>query len=309
MKKLYKISDFFDEIPSMMLSVYAIPHIGKPNHETGVVDTIEILGVGELKKYVDFNFGERSIYIPETEHPEVAFRDMFISFSNRRGSYYADMIYALKQYYNPIENYNMNEFHSNNTSDTETPQYYTETETHTPTNWQKETTESFDNYKETETLTPDDWKTTETQTPDGWTKESTKNNANNEVNHGKSFYAFNSQNPVPVASENTTEKLELKEEQKGTFETASEQTGTFETAKEITGSKSVTETQSGLFTIQKTKNGSISKSGYESGNLTRSGNIGVTTTQQMLQQEINIKMNDVIKMFVAEFFTTYSIYA
>ena len=228
---------------------------------------------------------------------------MWNDFVNKRSTYFADILETITSHYNPIENYNMNEFGSDNVQHSEYPGV-TETETHTPLNWQK--TESFSNYKETQTQTPDGWKTTETQTPDNWIKESTKDNSNNVVERSTSFHGFNSNEPVPVTGESTHEKLDFKEEQKGTYEVAQEQEGTYETTLEKEGS--ITETQSGTLTIQRSKSGSNTSNDYVSKQLSRSGNIGVTTTQQMIDQEIRLKLKSIKDIVLQEFFDEYTIY-
>lgn len=301
MKKLYKISDFFTEEDSrFVLSGYA------PTDETNT--QISVVTKEDFFDAVLFNYGDRYIFIPETETPLNSFYRMWQGFCRRRSSNIAAGMYALGLLYNPIENYNSVEHHRGNDTGLKTPTGWKEEVTQEPTNWKKETTESYEDYKETETLTPDDWKTTETQTPTNWTKESTKNNANNEVNRGTSFYAFNSNNPVPVSSENTTEKLELKEEQKGTFETANEQTGTFETAKEITGSKGITEEQKGTFKTTAEQKGTLEDKTTYNSDITKTGNIGTTTTQQMLGSELELRRVDFVANVLAEFFCSNSIY-
>ena len=199
---------------------------------------------------------------------------------------------VLSAQYNPIENYSMEEKHTGN-----------DTRLETPTNWKETTTEKpgVDGYSETETQTPTNWKEsrketvgndgyteTETQTPTNWEKTIEFDKADNDVEGTTSLYAFNSSDPVPISKSDTQTDSKSKETQTGTYETKreisgekdvdTERTGTYETKREIEGEK-ITETgHTGTYEDKTTYNST----------LTRSGNIGVTTSQQMIEQEINL---------------------
>ena len=280
MKKLYKISDFFtNEDSRFVLSGYAPTN---SEHEI-----INVITKEDFFDAVTFKYGERSVFIPETSTPLETFYRLWAAFCRRRSASIAAGMYVLGLNYNPIENYNSTETHTGTDTDLKTPTGWKSEETQEPTNWKKDTTETFTNYKETETQTPNDW-----------IFESTKDNNNNEVNKGTSLYAFNSSNPVPVTNENTTEKLKLQEEQKGTFETSKEFTGTKGVSEEQTGSFKTTTEQKGTLEDKTTYNSEIKKS----------GNIGVTTTQQMAQSELELRKIDFVESVLAEFFTTNTIY-
>ena len=199
---------------------------------------------------------------------------------------------VLSAQYDPIENYSMEEKHTGN-----------DTRLETPTNWKETTTEKpgVDGYSETETQTPTNWKEsrketvgndgyteTETQTPTNWEKTIESDKADNDVEGTTSLYAFNSSDPVPISKSDTQTDSKSKETQTGTYETKreisgekdvdTERTGTYETKREIEGEK-ITETgHTGTYEDKTTYNST----------LTRSGNIGVTTSQQMIEQEINL---------------------
>lgn len=171
--------------------------------------------------------------------------------------------------YNPIENYSMVETHSGTDTKTDTPTAWKDTEVKTPSNW-KETKEhkpGQTGYSETETQTPTDWeKTTEALTAD------------NKSTTDTSVYGFNSSDPVPSAKTET----ELKNKNTET------QSGTYETEKKVEGSLIDETSQSGTFTTETTKSGTYESETEYDTTLTRSGNIGVTTSQQMIQSEIEL---------------------
>ena len=171
--------------------------------------------------------------------------------------------------YNPLENYSMEEKHTGDDTKLDTPTNWKDTETKTPTNW-KETNEhkpGQSGYTETETQTPTDWKRT---------TESLK--ADNESETSTSVYAMNSTDPVPSSKTKTDLKNKSEEEQ----------TGTFETEKKVEGVLIDEKSTTGTFKTETEKTGTYeSKTTYNS-TLKRSGNVGVTTSQQMAQSEIEL---------------------
>lgn len=199
---------------------------------------------------------------------------------------------VLSAQYDPIENYSMEEKHTGN-----------DTRLETPTDWKETTTEKpgVNGYSETETQTPTNWiesrketvgddgyTETETQTPTQWEKTIESDKADNDVEGSTSLFAFNSSDPVPISKSETQTDSKSVETQSGTYETKKEisgekdvdieRTGTYETKREIEGEK-ITETgHTGTYEDKTTYNST----------LTRSGNIGVTTSQQMIEQEINL---------------------
>lgn len=171
--------------------------------------------------------------------------------------------------YNPLENYSMEEKHTGDDTKVDTPTNWKDTEIKTPANW-KETNEhkpGQNGYSETETQTPTDWKKT---------TESLK--ADNESETSTSVYAMNSTDPVPSSKTKTDLKNKSEEEQ----------TGTFATEKAVEGVLIDERTTSGTFTTTNEKTGTYqSKTTYNT-TLKRSGNVGVTTSQQMAQSEIEL---------------------
>ena len=165
--------------------------------------------------------------------------------------------------YNPIENYSMTEKHTG-----------TETGLETPTNW-----------KETETQTPTNWKETETQTPTNWIETTKGLQADNEADANNSIYAFNSNSAVKVSESESKVSSKSETERTGTFQTDKEQTGTFQTDKEQTGTFQTDKEQTGTFQTDTERTGTYEdKTTYDT-TLTRKGNIGVTTSQQMIESE------------------------
>lgn len=108
---------------------------------------------------------------------------------------------------------------------------------------------------ETDTQTPTDWKSTTTQTPTDWTTSSEALSEDNNSNTRNSVHAFNTSDAVPNSETATESNSHVETTQTGTYETETEQTGTFEKETEYNTT------------------------------LKRSGNVGVTTSQQMIDSE------------------------
>ena len=159
---------------------------------------------------------------------------------------------ALMQEYNPIQNYDMNE---------------TEAETRDGTS--DEDTHSTRNNTSTDTNTKD--LTTTTTGTDGVNQNTTEN-----VDSNSGVYGFNSTGVSPSGKEDGTKNTTDNIETVSSGETKNTGTDTFEKDENSyeNGSKSLNE------------HGTIDRT------LRRSGNIGVTTTQQMLQSEIELWMWD-----------------
>ena len=158
--------------------------------------------------------------------------------------------------YNPIENYRMEEKHEGTDTHTFTPDDYKETVTQKPTNWKV-------------TQRPNDWKVT--QTPTDWITTVEGEDTDNESNSSTKYYGFGSDSANPLQDVQTKVKNKQTTEISGTYE--NETSGTFE------------EETSGTFATETTKEGTEEdKTEYDT-TLTRSGNIGVTTSQQMIESE------------------------
>ena len=115
---------------------------------------------------------------------------------------------------------------------------------------------------DTHTDTPNDRKETTTQTPTGWKTTVEGAKADNEVEVQKSIYGYDSSNPSDADKEITSQKQKIDTTQSGTYKTEKEISGTEETLIE-----------------------------YDT-TLERSGNIGVTTSQQMIESERNLWLWD-----------------
>lgn len=333
---MYNLSDFFTA-PDENFALSATP--------IGEESALAVFDKDDFYDALEFKYGERYIYVKETETPKSTFKRMFDSWKRRRGVQIATALNTLLKEYNPIENYNSVEEHSGDDTKTQTPDNWIKTETQTPTNWKEEESftnyketetqtptnwkeeQSFTNYKETETQTPTDWKATQTESPDQWEKvtENAPSTGNtNGVETTEQYYPFNSSDPVNVSKTLGKQTTQQTETQSGEFVTETEQTGTFETAKEITGTKAVE--RSGSYETEKEFTGSKSvertgtfetteeqtgtfedKTEYNS-KIEKHGNIGVMSSQQMLIQELQVRRTDFIDNVLAEFFNQYTIY-
>lgn len=207
---------------------------------------------------------------------------------------------------------------------------YHETETKTPTDWEREIVHSNDQYTETNTDTPTNWtKTTESDKADNISETGTSVygfNSSEAVPSAKTKTELDSkteetQRGTYERTKEITGSQTDTETQTGTFETdltvtgsktdTETQSGTFETDLEISGSKTDTTTQSGTFATTKemkgvltdehtqsgtftetdTQNGTYEKKTTYNTTLTRSGNIGVTTSQQLIQSSVDLYSN------------------
>ena len=191
---------------------------------------------------------------------------------------------ALEIEYNPLENYNMTE--------TETPAEITHTTTPaetTETITPAETTETVTPSETTETVTPAE--TTETVTP-AETTETTKPakiTTENEVSaFNSSGYSDNEKTTVTGDNNDKgsnkfevdtagTNKFEVDSAGTNKFEVDSAGTNKFEVDSAGTNKFEVDTAGSDVLTVQNARE------------LTRSGNIGVTTSQMMLQSEIELR--------------------
>ena len=196
------------------------------------------------------------------------------------GDNWSKLYATLSFEYNPIENYSMIETHTGTDTNTQTPRNWektiehtpdtTVTETQIPTQWNE--TESYTNYHETTTERPTEWK-----------KTTTSLTADNAGQNQNSVVPFNGDTPILASQVDTNAKSKSEEAQTGTFEhdttksgsVSRGQSGTYETETVASGTDTTTETQEGTYE---------SETEYDT-MLTRSGNIGVTTSQQMIESE------------------------
>ena len=288
--------------------------------DAGIFDTFQTLDVPWKNEGIDAsldlffitNYGERytspltDTCLDNTGKLTVAKQTLLATaLFNIYGKNWAKEYATLSFLYDPIENYSMEEKHTGN-----------DTRLETPTNW-KET--------RTETVGQDGYTETETQTPTQWEKTIESDKADNDVAGTTSLYAFNSSSPVPISSSDTQTDAKSVETQSGTYETKREisgekdtdiertgtyetkreiegekiaetdRTGTYETKREIEGEKIAETDRTGTYETKREIEGEKitetdrtgtyeDKTTYNS-TLKRTGNIGVTTSQQMIESE------------------------
>lgn len=125
----------------------------------------------------------------------------------------------------------------------------------------------IENYSSTETEdidtnnieTPHNWKVTETQTPTEWKQTTTGSDTDNNQTVESEIYGFNSASSEPERKQTTSVNSNISTEQSGSFQTDTETTGTYD------------------------------RDNYVHRHMTRSGNIGVTTSQQMIESELKLR--------------------
>ena len=228
--------------------------------------------------------------------------------------------------YNPIHNYNMTEtmtddetefVHGKTTTRTNALTMTKEgTETETPNNLTEEVTRALTRTKEgTETETPTNL-TEEVTRALTHTKEGTETtDPGSSKTESNSVYGFNSVDSVPVDNKETTFTGEdtitydLEEGDNGTVTTVKSGSNEITYDIEEGDNGTVTTVKSGSneisYDIEEGNNGTITDvdSGTDTQTrnytLNRSGNIGVTTTQQMIQAEIDLrKLHDFFRSIV-----------
>lgn len=283
---------------------------------------------------IEDSFAERSIYVKETETPMTDFAAMWARWLSRRGNMLAASWQVLHSQYNPLENYDRVEEGSD--TKTITPAAVTHTirpaET-TDTITPAETTETITPAETTVTTTPAE--TTETVTPAEVTTTSSPAEVTNTKtptvtrSHSESLYTFNSSSAVPISSGNTVD-VSGNETDAVTVQTAGSDAVTVQTAgsNEVTvqtaGSDAITVDQAGTNAITVQHAGtnvqtvqtagsdvlSVQESGEEVTEYGQRvhGNIGVTTAEQMAEQEIALREKDLIYRAICEFIQLYTVY-
>lgn len=181
--------------------------------------------------------------------------------------------------YNPIENYSMTETHTG-----------TETRTNTPSNRKETTTQSSEDWKLTESQTPsEDYSVKVTQTPTDWTTTESADGDENTTSTEHEVSAFNS-GYEDGTKDTTTTNRKVETTQSGTYDTETTQTGSID----------VERTQTGTLTTEHTIEGTDEDETLYNTTLTRSGNIGVTTSQQMLQSEREVWLWDYFEIVFSD---------
>ena len=187
--------------------------------------------------------------------PEVLTEEQITTLANilytRYGVQWDKLYKVLSAEYNPIENYSMVEEETPDITRTETPNI---TRTETP--------------DITHTETPDITREKTTSAQSDITVTTNSDTAND-------VYGFNSMSPVPQGESNGNSTVTTQGDADNNVTTENEtETGT----RNITETGTRTETETGTRTERETGTRT----------LTRSGNVGVTTSQQMLESEIKL---------------------
>ena len=220
---------------------------------------------------------------------------------------------------------------------------YKETDSQKPNNW-KETTDHkvSEGYKESDTEKPSNWKEQKQITGTDPATANTSTSTNSVIPFNATDFVDVSKTTNANAFNETTERSGTYEHehtqtgtkteektQSGTFDTEHTQTGkkteertqsgTFDTEHTQTGKKTDERTQSGTFATEHTQTGSRTEETTQAGTFTdemtydtelhRSGNLGVTTSQQMLLSEIDLRSKNYARELVKEFFNLVTIYA
>ena len=190
--------------------------------------------------------------------------------------------------FNPIENYDMTETHTGTDTGLKTPTGWKETETQTPTNWKETETQTPTNWKKTTTETPDEWAETTVQTPEEWTETTEGLKADNTSKSTGSVYAFNSATAVPSTESDTEVNSKQTKTQDGTYTTTHTQSGSRSTEESQEGTYQTETARSGSYQTETSHTGTFEDKMTYNSTLHRSGNVGVTTSQQMLESSIKL---------------------
>ena len=345
MKKFYVIEDFIDTT-SNSFALKGTSPLDSEATEVTIASSANVLNE------IETQFGERSIYVKETETPFTDFTAMWTRWLSRRGDQIAAAWQALNTEYAPLENYNRTETHTSSEDITHgevithggtdnraiTPAGDTVTTTPgittTVTITPAETTATITPAETTTTITPAG--TTNTITPAGTTKDTETSKiegANVSKSADSSIYAFNSSGPVKVSEGTETDSgkvTEVNTTQNAGSEVLTVQTSGSEAITMQTAGSEVNTTQTagsevtgytGYDTVQTTHtagsdNRTVNLSDTHSGKDTTSGslsihaygNIGVMSSQQMLEMEIKARQDDFIYRCILEFINLYTVY-
>ena len=212
MKKFYQIEDFIDTTSNAFVLKGTSPLT--PN-----ASEVTMCSSANVLNEIETQFGERSIYVKETETPFTDFTAMWTRWLSRRGDRLAASWEALHTKYKPLENYDRYEAGEDTktltpaevttthtpaeTTVTDTPAEVTTTSSPaevTTTTSPAETTTTSSPAETTNTITPAE--TTRTDTPAEVTDTRTPTVAHKKE---EKYYAFNSASAVPVSSTDDTD--------------------------------------------------------------------------------------------------------
>ena len=289
MKKFYQIEDFIDTTSSAFALKGTSPL-------TADATEVTMCSSANVLAEIEQQFGERSIYVKETETPFVDFTAMWTRWLSRRGDRLAASWEALHTKYKPLENYDRYEAGE----DTKTLTPAEVTTTHTPaettvTDTPAETTTTSSPAEVTTTITPAE--VTDTRTP---TLQHTR---------GEDVYAFNSTGAVPLNTVTDTD-VPGTDVNAHTVDEAGSEVLTVQTA----GSDAVTVQHAGSIKTEVDAAGSdavtVQAAGEEKieyGKHTY-GNIGVTSAMDLIRQEMEIDEKDFVYRAICEFINLYTVY-
>ena len=296
-KVFYKIEDFLDTTSSAFALKGTSP-LKQGATEVTMCSSANVLGE------IEDNFAERSIYVKETETPMTDFAAMWARWLSRRGDRLAASWEALHTKYKPLENYDRYE----DGKDTRTITPAETTRTTTPA----EVTTEISPAETTNTITPAETTDTEAITN---TQES-PGRVSDTVNK---VYPFNSSSAVPVSEGKTTNTGETKKsltvdeagteavtvQQAGTDAVTVQHAGTDVLTVQTAGSEALTVQTAGseVLTVQEPETDEIEYGKHVS------GNIGLTSSMDLIRQEMKIDEVDFVYKAICEFIGLYTIYA
>ena len=314
MKKFYKIEDFIDTTSNAFALKGTSPLSANATEVT-------MCSSSDVLEEIEQSFGERSVYIKETDTPFVDFTAMWARWLRRRGDRLAASWEALHSKYKPLENYDRYE----DGKDTRTITPAETTRTTTPA----EVTTEISPAETTNTTTPAE--TTVTSTPAETTNtitpaETTDTEAitNTQESPGRvsdtvnKVYPFNSSSAVPVSEGKTTDTGETKKsltvdeagtevvtvQHAGTDAVTVQHAGTDVLTVQTAGSEALTVQTAGseVLTVQEPETDEIEYGKHVS------GNIGVTSSMDLIRQEMEIDEIDFVYKAISEFISLYTVY-
>ena len=336
MKKFYKIEDFIDTTSNAFALTGTSPL--KVN-----ASQVTMASSADVLNEIADSFGERSIYVPETDTPFTSFTAMWTRWRSRRGDRLAASWEALHTHYKPLENYDRYEDGKDTrtitpaeTTRTTTPAETTNTITPaetTNTISPAETTNTISPAETTNTISPAE--VTNTVSPAETTNTSTPAQTTNTETptvtrtHSESIYAFNSSSAVPVSSGNNVEASgtvtnAITVQQAGSDVLTVQNAGTDALTVQQAGTEALTVQQAGTeaLTVQHagTEAVTVQQAGSEVFTVQEAetdeieygkhtyGNIGVTSAMDLIRQEQEIDEVDFIYKAICEFINLYTVY-
>ena len=309
-KAFYKIEDFIDTTSSAFALKGTSP-LSADATEVTMCSSANVLAE------IEDSFGERSVYIKETETPMTSFAAMWARWLSRRANMLAAAWATLHTQYKPLDNYDRHE----DGTDTKTITPAAVTHTISPA----QTTDTITPAETTSTTTPAETtvtsspaETTLTTSPAETTNTETIATPGAVTTDDTSVYAFNSASAVPLSSNTRTENRETTNA--ATVQNAGTDVVTVQTA----GSEAVTvqHAASDVLTVQHAGSnvltvqtaGSDVLSVQESGEEVTEyghhvyGNAGTTMTQTMAEAELELREKDMVYKAIAEFISLYTVY-